>query len=106
LIHHYWDKTAGRMELAGRFFGDIEVDSAIRELHYSYGGSWYMDRIEATYGWVQHRLIPRKKVVASLREWAMLPGDNCCIVSEFDNPFFEQGKDTLVLRSREFVSDY
>lgn len=100
---YYWNQSTGSLECAGSLWGHMEKNSEKQEIWTSSGGAWYTDQVQTVFGWKAGKLIPKRQIRREPKPGSM--GNQVNLVKYLVNPFFEQGKDTLIVRYRDIETD-
>jgi hypothetical protein len=77
-------------------YGETTFNKDKKEIYEEYGGSWYDPALKTVYGLINNKYIPKRQIGIKLKEEAMECQDQ--ILYYLENPFFESGFDTLVLK--------
>lgn len=89
-----FDTIKNRLYCGGHFNTNYKPDFARKELLTEYGGSWYMPTYHEIQKWVNGNLVAYKKVEIALRETTLQSDES--IMTEYENPWWQSGKDTLI----------
>jgi len=92
-----FDAVTERLKLSGNFCCYWEVNHQKKELYESHYGSWYMPVTHTIYQWREDKLIRKKFIQFSLKD-ADMDKEAVDITTYYENPYFDTGLDTLVLK--------
>ncbi|MFZ4401582.1 MAG: hypothetical protein ACOYO1_16235 [Bacteroidales bacterium] len=98
-----YNKSTAKVYHAGSYCTNDTRNKKKNEIYVEYGGSWYMPTSKTVLGWKNGLLITKRFIEISLKE-CDYSGDDKQIMEYYENPYFDIGKDTLVIQKMDWYS--
>ncbi len=100
-----YNKSKNEIYCAGEFSTYETINKAKNEIYVDFGGSWYTPISRRVLGWKNGKLITKKFIERTLKDCDYFGINDKEIMEYYENPYFEKGIDTLVLKKTDWYSN-